>query len=212
MILFCMGYDDALRLGKERLAQIPPQAVCDACGARYEEGEFFLPWFNKERAFSSVSETLRILWLHYLTANGAKIQSGRLIAYREVAPALFYEPNFYKRAVKPLINCFGKNPENLVAIGEAFGGTKAAFGDAAVTINVLPYLPMTFIIWEGSEEFSPDGNILFDQTAKTWFNAEDLAVLAGLAAYELIGAQKAQPSVCRQEKSHKWLYGHQESY
>jgi hypothetical protein len=59
-------------------------------------------------------------------------------------------------------------------------------GDAAVTIKVLPYLPMTFIIWGGSEEFPPDGNILFDQTAKTWFAAEDLAVLAGLAAYELI--------------------------
>ena len=207
-----MGYNDALSLAAERLAQIPPQTVCEACGARYEDGEFFLPWFNRERAFSAVSDTNKILWLHYLTANGAKNPSGRLIAYREVAPALFYEPNFYKRAVKPLVDCFGKNPENLVMLGESFGGKKASFGDAAVTINVLPYLPMTFIIWEGSEEFSPDGNILFDQTAKTWFNAEDLAVLASVAAYELIGVQKSQTSVSEKETSHKWLYGHQDSY
>ena len=182
-----MGYGDALNLAAEQLAQIPPQTVCQACGVRYEGGEFFLPWFNTERPLSAASDVHRILWLHYLTAKGAQRQSGRLIAYREVAPALFYEANFYKRAVKPLVGCFGEDPPKLVKTGEALGGQAAALGDAAVTINVLPYLPMTFIIWGGSEEFPPDGNILFDQTAKTWFVAEDLAVLAGLAAYELIG-------------------------
>jgi hypothetical protein len=180
-----MGYSDALKLGFERLAQIPPETVCEACGARYENGEFFLTWFNRERALSSVSESLKILWLHYLTADGSKNRSGRLIAYREAAPALFYEQNFYKRAVKPLAACFGKNPQKLIETGVALGGETAAFGDAAVTINVLPYLPVTFIIWTESEEFPSDGNILFDQTAKTWFNAEDLAVLASAAVGEL---------------------------
>ena len=187
-----MGYDDALNLATERLAQIPPEAICEACGVRYENGEFFLQWFNRERALSTAPETYKILWLHYLTANGAKKPSNHLIAYREAAPALFYAQNFYKRAVKPLVGCFGKNPENLVEIGEFLGGKKAEFGDAAVTINVLPYFPMTFIIWAGSEEFSPDGNILFDQTAKTWFNAEDLSVIAGMAVHELIDALKSR--------------------
>ncbi|MDR0290069.1 MAG: DUF3786 domain-containing protein [Treponema sp.] len=182
-----MGYEDALNLAAERLAQIPPETVCHACGARYEGGEYFLPWFNRERPFSAASDTHKILWLHYLTANGSKQPSGRMIAYREVAPALFYEPNFYKRAVKPLVNRFGPSPQKLIETGEALGGQAAAHGDASVTINVLPYLPMTFIIWAGSEEFPPDGNILFDQTAKTWFAAEDLAVLASAAVYELLG-------------------------
>ncbi|MCL1812186.1 MAG: DUF3786 domain-containing protein [Treponema sp.] len=205
-----MGYNDALNLAAERLAHIPPETVCSSCGVRYEKGEFFLPWFNKERSFSSVSDTYKILWLHYLTAGGSKKQSGRLIAYREVAPALFYEPNFYKRAVKPLADCFGKNPENLITTGESLGGKKTAFGDAAVTINVLPYLPVTFIIWAECEEFPPDGNILFDQTAKTWFDAEDLAVLASAAVYELIGAFKSQTPVCERQTSLRWLYGHAE--
>ena len=186
-----MGYDDALNLAREKLAGIPPEIVCDSSGARYENGEFFLPWFNKERAFSTASESHKILWLHYLCAQGTKVMSGRLIAYREVAPALFYEPNFYKRAVKPLVGSFGGNPRELIEVGAALGGKEAAIGDASVTINVLPYLPMTFIIWAGSEEFPPDGNILFDQTAKTWFAAEDLAVLAGASVYELIGALRS---------------------
>ena len=185
-----MGYGDALTLAAERLALIPPETVCEACGVRYEGGEFFLPWFNMERSISGASDTQKILWLHYLTANGSKKESGRLIAYREAAPALFYEPNFYKRAVRPLVGCFGKNPKKLVETGVTLGGQSATMGDASVTIKVLPYLPITFIIWEGSEEFPPDGNILFDKSAITWFAAEDLAVLASIAVYELIGASK----------------------
>jgi len=185
-----MGYDDALTLAADKLTRLPPEAVCESCGARYEDGEFFLPWLNRERPLSSASVMHKILWLHYLTANGTIKETGQLIAYREAAPALFYEPNFYKRAVKPLVNCFGKNPEKLVETGIALGGKTAAMGDASVTINVLPYLPLTFILWKGDDEFPPDGNILFDKTAVTWFAPEDLAVLASAAVYDLIAVSK----------------------
>jgi len=186
-----LGYDDALNLAAQKLAQIPPQTVCQNCGARYEDGEFFVPWFNTEKPLSSASVSHKIIWLHYLTADGIQKQSGHLIAYREAAPALFYEANFNKRAVKPLVNHFGKNPQNLISTGTTLGGQTVKMGDGAVTINVLPYIPMTFIIWEESEEFPPDGNILFDQTAKTWLASEDLAVLASLAVSELIEAGKS---------------------
>ena len=185
-----MGYDDALTLAAEKLSKIPPEKVCEACGALYEGDEFILPWFNKKRALSSASLPEKILWLHYLTANGSKNETGQLIAYREAAPALFYEPNFYKRAVKPFVNYFGKIREELVETGIALGGRSAAMGDTSVTINILPYLPLTFIIWKGDDEFPPDGNILFDKSAKTWFAPEDLAVLASAAVYELIGISK----------------------
>jgi len=185
-----LGYDDALNLAAQKLSQIPPQEICQKCGVRYEDGEFFIPWFNTEKQLSSASVSHKILWLHYLTADGIQKPSGHLIAYREAAPALFYETNFNKRAVKPLVNHFGKNPQSLIATGTALGGQKADMGDTAVTLHVLPYLPMTFIIWEASEEFPPDGNILFDQTAKTWFAAEDLAIIASLAVYDLIAASK----------------------
>jgi len=186
-----MGYDDTLNLAVQQLEKIPPQTVCQNCGVSYKDGEFFIPWFNTEKPLSSAPVTKKILWLHYLTANGIQKQSGNLIAYREASPALFYETNFNKRAVKPLVNYFGKNTQNLISAGTALGGKTVEMGDAAITINVLPYVPMTFIIWEGSEEFSPDGNILFDQTAKTWFAAEDLAVLASIAVNELIETSKS---------------------
>jgi len=94
--------------------------------------------------------------------------------------------NFTKRAVNPLVKRFGGCPDGLVAAGLALGGKKGEIGSASVVCDVLPYVPMTFLIWAGDEEFGPDGNILFDETAKTWFGVEDLAVLGSLAAYELI--------------------------
>ena len=185
-----MGYSDALSLAEKRLGNLSPEKVCEACGARYDNGSFYLPWFNTDKNICEAIDSNKILWLHYLTSNGNKNRSGRLIAYRDIAPALFYEPNFYKRAVKPLIDCFGKKPEKLIELGESLGGRKESFGDASVTIDVLPYLPLTFIIWEGDDEFPPDGNILFDETAKTWFAPEDLAVYASSAVYELIKLYK----------------------
>ncbi|MDR0502947.1 MAG: DUF3786 domain-containing protein [Treponema sp.] len=185
-----MAYEAALSLAEQRLAQIPVQKVCEMCRVRYENGDYIIPWLNRETTLSSADTTHKILFLHYLTANGSKNETGKLIAYREFAPALFYEPNFYKRAVNPLVNCFGNHPEKLVETGAAFGGKTAGMGDASVTINVLPCLPLTFIIWEGSEEFPPGGNILFDKNAKTWLAAEDLAVLAGAAVYDLINMHK----------------------
>ena len=186
-----MGYQDALSLARQKLAQLSAEVVCGNCGACFEGGEYFLPWFNSQRSVSTASDAHQILWLHYLAANGTKEPIGRLIAYREMAPALFYEQKFIQRAIKPLANYFGKCPGKLVETSMRLGGRGAGFGSASATINVLPYLPMTFIIWEGDEELSPEGNILFDQSAKSWFVPEDLAMLASFAVYELINAAKS---------------------
>jgi len=56
------------------------------------------------------------------------------------------------------------------------------------TVNALPYIPLTFVLWQGDGEVPPSGNILFDETAAKWLCAEDLVVLAGLPVYEMLSA------------------------
>ena len=185
-----MGYNDALSLAEKKLAGLTPEDVCRACGSRFTNGNYILKWLDREQIVSEAPDAKKIIMLHYLLANGPKTRSGRLIAYREAAPALFYEPNFYKRAVGPLVSCFGSIPEKLIETGESLGGVRETIGDASVTVDVLPHIPLTFVIWEGDDEFPPDGNILFDGTAKAWFNPEDLSVLAGAAVYDMIKAYK----------------------
>ena len=181
------GYNAALTLAYEKLVALPPETVCERCGVRFEQGEYYLPWFSKEQPLSQASTAHKIIWLHYLTSQGTKKPSGRLMPYRDAPGALFYDSNFTKRAVNPFIKRFGNDPEGLIRAGEALGGHKGKNGDASVVLNALPYIPLTFIIWLGDEEFGPGGSILFDETVKTWLCAEDLAVLGSLCAYELIG-------------------------
>ena len=189
------GYNDAVDLARKRLENLSPEKVCKLCGVNFDGEKYIINWLAKEYELSLISspdysQTLEIIFLHYLTSEGTKQPEGILISYREVPTALFYEPKFIQRAVNPIVKCFGKNPEKLIEIGGFFGGVESNEGDASVKINLLPYLPVTYILWADDGEFEPSGNILFDRTAPGWFCAEDLVVAASLGAYELVGKYK----------------------
>jgi hypothetical protein len=151
-----------------------------------------LHWLSEEKPLSQASTAHKIVWLHYLIAQGEKIPKGRLMPYRD-APggALFYDANFTKRVIRPFVKTFGSDPEILYNVGEVFGGQKVNNGDASIKLKVLPYMPITYILWSGDEEFEPTGSVLFDETAKSWLCAEDLVILASLSVYELIGYKKS---------------------
>ena len=185
------GYNDAIILAKKKLERLDPEKVCALCGASFENEKYTIKWMSKDYELSlgsenNYSDALQILFLHYLGSEGTKKPEGKTIAYREVLGAAFYEPKFNQRAIAPLVKCFGKNPEKLIEAGRRLGGIESGEGDAAVKINLLPYLPVTYIIWAGDGEMPPSGIILFDKTAPGWLCAEDLAVAGSLGAYELI--------------------------
>ena len=160
--------------------------MCALTGAGWDGNDFTVPWFNEKIPLSSGKETEQVLWLHYLISEGTRPPTGRLVAYRDLAGAGFYEPSFIKRAVNPLAKRFGRDPGAFLKAGAACGGRQADNGDVSVVLNPLPHLPVTYILWLGDEEFPAQGNILFDQTASGWLPAEDLTVLASLSVYRMI--------------------------
>ena len=180
------GYRTAIGLAGGVLSARAPREVCARTGAQWKGGEYFVPWLGESRAVGSGSEMEQVLWLHYLTSDGARTPTGRLIAYRDVPGARVYEPKFDARAVRPLVGRFGGDPQALVQAGEALGGRPYPAGDGAVTVPLLPRLPVTYIIWRGDDELGPGGSVLFDETAPEWLPAEDLTVLASLGTYRLI--------------------------
>lgn len=195
------GYDDAVLLARKKLENLSPEKVCKLCGVNFYGEKYIIKWMSREYELSVVtsvnsvasrrqySQALEIIFLHYLTSEGTKQPENKLISYREVPGALFYEPKFIQRAVNPIVRYFGKTPEKLIETAGLFCGIKSnEGGDSAyaVKINLLPYLPVTYMIWAGDDEFEPYGNILFDKTAPGWLCAEDLVIAASLGAYELI--------------------------
>ena len=186
-----VGYADAIALARQKLNSMDPAEVCQHTGARWDGEEYRLLWLGEEKRLASGEPAEQVLWLHYLTARGSKVMQGKWIAYREVPGALFYEPKFVARAVRPIVKCYGSNPALLHKAGEMLGGERAKAGNAAITLPLLPYVPVTYIIWAGDEEMEAQGNILFDKTAAGWLPAEDLVVLASLGAYKLAGLYNA---------------------
>ena len=189
------GYNDAIKLARDKLKNLSPEKVCKLCGVDFDKDKYIIKWLSKSHELSLIQppnypQALEIIFLHYLTSEGTKQPEGKLISYREIPGALFYEAKFIQRAVNPIIRAFGKNPEKLIEMGELFGGVKSGEGDASVKINLLPNLPVTYIIWAGNDEFEPTGTVLFDKTASGWLDAEDLVYAASLGAYELIGEYK----------------------
>ena len=101
---------------------------------------------------------------------------------------LYHLDAFMRRAKVPLVQGFGNAPERLVELaGKAYGATPLDHGDVSVRVQALPKAPVALILWRGDDEFPPEGNILFDQGIIDILSAEDIAWLAGMVVYPLLG-------------------------
>jgi hypothetical protein len=142
--------------------------------------------FSPEPAFEGELPVFaRILVLHYLVNRSQALQTGQLISYKELPGGNIYIQPFTNRAIRPLVNTFGKNPENLSKIASLLGGESVKLGDAGVVLKVFPKIPVTVVLWGADEELPASGNILFDRSASTILHTEDYAVLASFVAQTL---------------------------
>jgi hypothetical protein len=130
----------------------------------------------------------QVLILHYLAGAQGNALTGKWISYQEIPDGRFYMDAFIKRAKNPLVGNFGSKAKLLRELAvSAYGASPFDHGDVSVVFNAFPYVPVVFILWEGDDEFPPDGNILFDESVAQVLSAEDTAWLAGMAVYPLIG-------------------------
>ena len=127
----------------------------------------------------------KILILHYLNHSQGLPLSGKWITFRQLPGGSGYYPAHAKRTLNPLINAFGSNPEFLIEAAKLLGGRAVLLGDAAVTIFAFPHVPITFILWKGDEEFSPEANVLFDSTITENLSTEDVEVLCQMVALKM---------------------------
>jgi hypothetical protein len=128
----------------------------------------------------------KILILHYfIHARGTPL-TGNIITYKELHDGINYYPTFFKRAIDPIVTNFKDKPEKLFEIARALGGRRSDFGDTAVTINAFPYVPLTIVLWQGDDEFPPDGNIMFDSTIADYLPTEDITIVCENIAWTLV--------------------------
>lgn len=198
------GYKSAYELTCKQLAKISDiDQQCLRSGAQYQATDsqkvITLKYLNQSYQITlpdidillidsdeEVPIRDKVLMLHYfIQAKGTPLTS-KMIAYKELPEGATYFPSFYKRAIKPLVDYFGNEPNQLIGIAEKLGGHRVDYGDVAVTINAFRYVPITLVLWKGDEEFPPDGNILFDSTIPDYLSTEDINVLCGVISWKLV--------------------------
>jgi len=128
----------------------------------------------------------KLLILHYLTSAKGTLATNTLITFKELTGGVNYFPTFYKRTIKPLLDYFGKEPRLLVAAAKKLGGHKADYGDVAVTINAFSRVPITIVLWQGDDEFAPQGSIMFDAAISDYLSTEDITVLCETITWRLV--------------------------
>ena len=149
--------------------------------------ELAIPGFSfKSLKGSNVTLTAKIVILHYLIhASGAPVGGG-LAPYEDIPGCRAYQPVFERRVVKPLVSAFGYSRDAFLAAGKALGGRQEEYGNASFTLSAFPRLPITFILWEGEEEFPPSIKVLFDQSIHAYLPLEDIVVVSKMATTRIL--------------------------
>ena len=157
--------------------------------------ELAVTWPELDIAFKGSQEEVpiqqQVLILHYLNGAMGSGISGEWIAYQEIPDGKFYLDAFHRRAKIPLVQAFGNKPDLLLKLAaDAYEARPTDQGDVSVVIQAFPKVPVALILWRGDDEFPPEGNILFDRSISSILSVEDIAWLAGMVIYPLVGMAK----------------------
>lgn len=199
------GYELAYRLAGEQLTGIDDlEQQCLKSGAQYTPEAITIEYLSRpykitlpeiEVSLMTGDEIIpirdKLLILHYfLQAKGTPL-SNNTITYKELAEGNIYFPTFYQRAIKPLVNHFGKEPHRLLNVAGLLGGRETDYGDVSVIISAFSRVPITLVLWKGDEEFAPEGSIMFDSTISDYLPTEDINVLCETISWRLVKLLKA---------------------
>lgn len=139
-----------------------------------------------ERAVISVAasapagEVEAVLILHYLIGlqKYGFHPTGEWISFKEIEGGIVFWPAFQESTIKPLLECFQKNPESLTGIlVERFKGRMVEGGDTALEVAIFPGIFVRILFWMGDEELPGGVTILFDRGLVEVYSTEDVAVL-----------------------------------
>jgi hypothetical protein len=195
-------YKKVYDMAREELLHADVRERCEAAGIPCEgttsDSTIAIPFFNEIIKFSmpgfifksskdtNVTLVSKIILLHYLIIASGEKTGGELIPYEDIPGLRHYFPVYEKRVLKPLQAAFGSDRYAFLEAGFSLGAIQQEYGDASFTLQVLPKIPITFILWEGDVEFPPLLRTLFDPTIPGYLPLEDIVVVSKLAATRIL--------------------------
>jgi hypothetical protein len=129
-----------------------------------------------------------LIVVHYLIGAMSIEPTGNLVSFRELQGGDVYWKAYEDRSINRLQDFFGERPEALHGAVRAMPHKKAPMGDVGYVLTALPKVPVTVAVWGSDDELPASANVLWDDTVKYYLHTEDVAVLGGIVASELIKA------------------------
>ncbi len=108
----------------------------------------------------------------YLASCSDAKPSGKLVSPESLPHGVAFFKGSHELPTEVIAHHFGSNPAHFEKIGKTLGGEPAEYGDAAVTIPVLPHLPVTVILWVGDLEFPARAQLLLDESISPHFQLD----------------------------------------
>lgn len=204
-------YKKVYDMACEKLIHADIQQRCNAAGVLCEDSSrnltITVPFFDETIAITipgftfkssknaNVTLVSKIIVLHYLNTSSGAALGGELIPYEDILGLRHYFPVYEKRVLKPLQAAFGNDRYAFLEAGLSLGAIQQEYGDASFTLQALPRIPITFILWEGDTEFPPSVRTLFDPTISGYLPLEDIVVISKLAVTRIIKEARRQHAV-----------------
>jgi hypothetical protein len=195
-----MGLDDAFEKAWDDIRHMNAGEMCHLAGVPPPDhdghvwvpllGENYAVHIGEERVLLGGTEPARpdkgLIVLHYLIGAMSITPSGKLLSFRELQGGDVYWKAYQGRSIDRLQDFFGERPEALHGAVKGMKARKAAMGDVGYVIEALPKVPVTVALWRADDEIPASANVLWDETVKYYLRTEDVAVLGGMVASELI--------------------------
>jgi hypothetical protein len=187
---------------QKQLRTADPAVVAERSGAEWHTSEgggyFEVPFLNRRYRVTlpdtMVSDEQRkeptlvrkVLVLHYLLQAHGTGLAGRWVDFRSLPGGVVYYPVFRGRVISRLVRMFGERPQDMIPAAAPLGGRPIDMADVGVEIPAFPRVPVVLALWEASEEFGPEGTVMFDDSLPTYLETEDAIVVCE----EIFGALK----------------------
>ncbi len=124
-----------------------------------------------------LSQEFQILLIRYLLAPHGGHLTGELVSEKDFPGGSTFFQGPHAMPVNPLIRRYGSSPQSFASRGHELGAKPMALGDVSLTFYPFPLIPVTYILWEGDEEFPPIVTCLFDRSVSKWFEFDMIFTL-----------------------------------
>jgi hypothetical protein len=199
------GYDDLFQLDPllwQELRNRDPYQVCMNAWVEHEKGRgfrfFFLNQeclvnpshqtilFREERGYRMASFQEALVALTYTAKASPIAPSGRMVTEKELKGGGIFFQGPHALLTRPLLNRYSQSPREFMAAGISLGGAVQEYGQAAFKLRPLPKVPVSYILYQGDEEFEASMVVTFDDTIEHHLPLDVIWALVNVTSMRLM--------------------------